>query len=90
VLDAATLDRVRAADAPRLERAVLGASAGDGPASEWVALLGTCLFVAVEGEADAAAVRSWGYSGSITVVGHPADHPDAAATLLAALREEAS
>jgi hypothetical protein len=89
VLDAATLDRVRSLEAPRLERAVLGASAGDGPAAEWADFLGTCLFVAVATDADAAAVRSWGYSGSISVVGHPADHPDAAAPLLAALREEA-
>jgi hypothetical protein len=90
VLDAATLDRVRAADSPRLERAVLGASAGEGPAGEWAAFLGTCLFVAVAGDPDAAAVRSWGYSGSISVVGHPADHPDAASALLAALPGEAS
>jgi hypothetical protein len=90
VLDAATLDRVRTADAPRLERAVLGASAGEGPAEEWAAFLGTCLFVAVATEADSAAVRSWGYSGSITVVGHPADHPDDAAALLAGLCGEAS
>ena len=89
ILDAATSARVRALDSPRTERAVIGALAGDGPAAEWAAFLSTCLFVAVAGEGDAAAVRSWGYSGTITVVGHPADQPDAAAALLAALREEA-
>ena len=90
VLDTSTLEAVRAVEAPRLERAVLGARAGDGPPDEWAAFLGTCLFVAMPTEADAAAVRSWGYQGSIAVVGHPADHPNAAAALLAALREEAS
>jgi GT2 family glycosyltransferase len=89
-LDAATWERVRAADAPRLERAVVGASAGDGPPEEWADFLSTCLFVAVATDADAAEVRSWGYSGSIAVVGHPDDQPDAVAPLLAALREEVS
>ena len=89
VLDAATLDRVCAVEAPRLERAVLGASAGDGPRG-WADFLGTCLFVAVASEPDADAVRTWGYSGSIEVVGHPADHPETAAALLDRLREEAS
>jgi hypothetical protein len=89
VLDAITLDRVRALDSPRLERAVLGATAGEGPPAEWADFLGTCLFVAVAEAADADAVRSWGHSGKITVVGHPADHPAAASALLAALREEA-
>jgi hypothetical protein len=90
VLDAATFENVRAVDAPRLERVVLGASAGEGPAAEWAGFLGTCLSVAVATEADAAAVRSWGYAGSITVVGHPADHREPAASALAALREEVS
>ncbi|MBM3695871.1 MAG: glycosyltransferase [Actinobacteria bacterium] len=89
-LDTATWEPVRAADAPRLERAVLGATAGDGPPAEWADFLGTCLFVAVATEVDAAEVRSWGYSGKITVVGHPADHPDAAALLVNAWREEGS
>ena len=89
-LDEATLERVRGADSPRLERAVLGASAGDGPAGEWADLLGSCLFVAMAAEADAAALRSWGYAGPLTVAGHPADGPEQAGRLLERLREEAS
>jgi len=87
VLDAATMERVRAADTPRLERAVLGASAGDGPGEEWADFLATCLFVAVAGEVDAAAVRSWGYTGPLIVLGHPADSPAEAEGLLQRLRE---
>jgi GT2 family glycosyltransferase len=90
VLDEITLERVRSADTPRLERALLGASAGNGPAEGWADFLATCLFVAVAAEADAAALRSWGYTGPLTVVGHPADGPEQAGRLLARLREEAS
>jgi hypothetical protein len=90
VLDAAAFEQVRSLDAPRLERMVLGVSVGAGPAAEWTDFLGTCLSVAVATEADAAEVRSWGYAGSITVVGHPADHREPAASALAALREEVS
>jgi len=78
---------VRVADTPRLERAVLGASAGDGPGEEWADFLATCLFVAVAGEVDAAAVRSWGYTGPLIVLGHPADSPAEAEGLLQRLRE---
>ncbi len=87
VLDAGTMERVRAVDTPRLERAVLGASAGDGPGGEWADFLATCLFVALAAEADAAAVRSWGYTGPLTVLGHPADAPEEAGALLERLRE---
>jgi GT2 family glycosyltransferase len=88
-LDEATFDRVRAVDTPHLERLLLGAAAGAGPAGEWVDFLSTCLFVAVEAEADAAVLRSWGYAGDLTVIGHPGDAPEQAAALLAGLREEA-
>ncbi len=89
VLDEATLQRLRAVDSPRVERAVLGASAGEGPAGEWADFLGTCLFVAVATEAAAAVLRSWGCAGPLTVLGHPADNLDGAGALLDRLREEA-
>jgi GT2 family glycosyltransferase len=89
VLDAGTMEKVRAVDTARLERVVLGASAGQGPAAEWADFLSTCLFVAVATEADVTAVRSWGYTGPLTVLGHPADAPEQAAALLERLREEA-
>jgi GT2 family glycosyltransferase len=90
VLDTATLEQVRAVDTPRLERAVLGASAGDGPAAEWADFLGTCLFVAAATEGDGARLRSWGYGGPLTVLGHPGDVPERAAALLDRLREGVS
>jgi len=90
ILDEPTWEGVRAVDGPHLERAVLGASAGDGPAAEWADFLGTCLFVAVAAETDAAGVRSWGYTGPLTVLGHPADNLDGARALLDRLRKEAS
>ncbi|MBN2113582.1 MAG: glycosyltransferase [Acidimicrobiia bacterium] len=89
-LDTATWERVRAVDAPRLERAVLGAAVGDGPPGEWASFLSTCLFVAVATDVDVAEVRSWGYSGKIAAVGHPAENRSAIAPLLDALRQEAS
>ncbi|HSQ37349.1 MAG TPA: glycosyltransferase [Acidimicrobiia bacterium] len=88
VLDEATLQAVRAVDSPHLERAVLGAAAGDGPVGEWADFLGTCLFVAVATEADAAALRSWGCAAPLTVLGHPGEAPDRAGELLHRLRRE--
>ena len=90
VLDEPTLQAVRAVDSPHVERAVLGAAAGGGPAGEWADFLGTCLFVAVATESDAAALRSRGYAGPLTVLGHPAQSPDRAGELLDRLRREVS
>jgi len=45
--------------------------------------------VAVAAGADAAVVRSWGYTGPLTVLGHPADNLDGAGALLDRLRREA-
>lgn len=90
VLDAATMEKVRTVDTPRLERAVLGAAAGRGPAGEWADFLSTCLFVAPATEDDAATIRAWGYTGPLTVLDHPGQDAGPPADLLEQLREEMS
>ena len=86
-LDRVTFERIRLADNPRVERIVVGATAGDSPVAEWADFLQSCAAVGLAGRDDVAAVRSWGYDGPVAVVGHPGEPVADLTPLLEALRE---
>lgn len=88
VLDGALLARFREMDSPRMERIVVGASVPEAPDPDWADQAGTCPALGLAAEADAARLRALRVTAPITVTGHPADHPEAAAALLAELEKE--
>jgi GT2 family glycosyltransferase len=74
-------------DEPRVERVVIGGTAGGGPATDWADFLRTCLFVGLASGDDVATVRAWGYSGAVAVTGPIADGDEAVDRALATLEE---
>ncbi len=86
-LDDRTYQRCLEMDEPRLERLVLGAAAGSGPAGDWADFLRTCLSVGLAGDDDVATIRAWGYSGPVTVTGRFDHTSPQSASALDALRE---
>jgi hypothetical protein len=87
-LDDSTFEQCLELDDPRVERILLGASTGGGPAADWANYLRTCLWVGVATDDDRASLRSWGYSGPVSVCGRIGDGvSDEAVAGLAMLRE---